>query len=444
MSDSMEVQLLKQMMAEREARIEVIKIRTSFLETKEKDLRQELLFVKDERETAAIDQQAERLDWNYSYAEEQKKLDQLSRDMQQQAASLQKYAEMVSKLTEKQQANQTTDSSYVMQMQAQLCKAMHSLGITDHQLELAKQHAAAINKQLRDDLVRLEEERTKMELHFMNELVKEDIDTRAIETEFKQKLEEIQKEIGQLEDDLDEKSKGSDDDDDEEEKASENEDDDEEDDEEMKEAKQELMNMLHEQKDKIAELEQANEKQKRRIAQLQRRIDNPDASSELFSPSSEDMGMSYDETEMDDDEEEEDDDDDETESNMHEKHHNIHGLSPRVQAALLESEPDEPETRTPETESTVIDMPPPVEEELPATDLNAESESQGDNEDDQEEEEEQAQDEPSQTADDVSQTGDSNAESESQGVDEDVADEESSLELNEESERQEEEEEDES
>ncbi|GKZ00030.1 hypothetical protein MPSEU_000956400 [Mayamaea pseudoterrestris] len=314
MSDSMEVELLRQMMAERETRIELLKVKLSYYETKQTQLHSELEKVKDDRENEAMEQQGERIEWQHTHAETIKQLEQLTRDLHQQMASLKKYVAMVQKQQDKQQP---TDSSFVMQMQAQLCKAMHSQGIVDHQLQLANLHADGLVKQLRDALVYVEEERTKVELEFMNSLVKEDTETREIENGFKEQLAEIQKEIAQLEDDMDEKSKGSDDEEEESNDENEQDSNDEEEDEEMKEAKQELMTMLHEQKEKIASLEKQNDKQLRQISSLKRRIDNPDASNEFESTPSEELGMSYDD---DDDSESEGDETEHVDDEQYSSH----------------------------------------------------------------------------------------------------------------------------
>ena len=299
----MEVELLRQMMVERETRIELVKQKLAFAEDKQQELRSELEQVKEQRLNESIDQQGERLECQHNHTEATKQLEQLTRDLNQQMASLQKYVVMVQQQQDKnQQMQQPADSSFVMQMQAQLCKAMHSQGIIDHQLRLANQHADGLVKQLREALVQVEEERSKVELEFMNSLVKEDSETRDIENGFKERLAEIHKEIAQLEDDLEEKSKGSDD------EESENDEENDEDDEEDAEAKQELMNMLHEQKQKIADLEKQNAKQLKQISSLKRRIENPDASTEFFSPS-EEMGMSYDESESEDETSDHADDD---------------------------------------------------------------------------------------------------------------------------------------
>jgi hypothetical protein len=292
MTDSMEVELLKQMMVERETRIELLKLKLSFYESRQSQLCSELEQVKEERLNEVIDQQGERIEWQHTHTETVKQLEQLTRDLNQQMASLQKYVTMVQQQHDKNKSSlqQQTDSGFVMQMQAQLCKAMHSQGIADHQLQLVNAHSDAMAKQLRDALIFVEEERSKVELEFMNSLVKMDSETREIESGFKARLAEIHKEIAQLEEDLEEKSKGSDD------EENDEEDEEEEDDEETKQAKQELMNMLKEQKDKIAALEKENDKQLRQISSLKRRIDNPDASAEFLSRS-EELGMSYDDSE---------------------------------------------------------------------------------------------------------------------------------------------------
>lgn len=336
MSDSMEVELLKQMMAERETRIELLQVKLTFYEEKQARLCSELEQVKDQRENEAIEQQGERVEWNHTHAESMKQLEQLTRDLHQQMASLQKYVGMVQQQQEKG-GQQQVDSSFVMQMQAQLCKAMHSQGIADHQLRLAREHADSLVKQLREALVSLEEERSTVELEFMNALVREDTETRELENGFKDRLTEIQKEIAQLEEDTEDKSQASEGVDSETEEQ--DDDEEEEDAEELKAAKEELMGMLRELRDKIASTEKENASQLRKISSLKRRLENPGGSSEFLSPS-EEMGMSYDDSESDDGSEDAEDLDDHAAVITNDEPEHGKSLSSEVSAETL-SEPED-------------------------------------------------------------------------------------------------------
>jgi hypothetical protein len=253
----MEAELLRGMIADRDSRMEKIKRKTEEVAVRYLQLCQQLEEVSAQvaEQTATISSERNALMRQYKTVVD--KLDQLQRDFKQQGASLQTYSKdsFVTKIG--------SDASYVMRMQAQLCKAMHSLGITDHQMELAQKHAEAVAKYQKEMLVQCREEHTATELGLMNQLIVKDNERREIEDSLLAKLEVIAKERDALERQLEESGHDL-----------EEEDDDVavDEDEEAKAEKEELMQLLSERRVEIDRLEQLQEEQEELIAELEEQL----------------------------------------------------------------------------------------------------------------------------------------------------------------------------
>jgi hypothetical protein len=254
----MEAELLRGMIADREVRMEKIKRKIEEVAERYVLLCQQLEAVSAQvaQQTATISSERAALMRQYKTVVD--KLDQLQRDFRQQGASLQTYSK------DSYATKVGNDASYVMRMQAQLCKAMHSLGITDHQMELVQKHAEAITKYQREKLVQCREEHTATELGLMNQLITKDNERREIEDALLVKLEVIAKERDLLERQLEESGHDFDDD-----EAGGNVDDEEEEDAEEKAEKEELMQLLSERRAEIDRLEQLQEEQEELITELE-------------------------------------------------------------------------------------------------------------------------------------------------------------------------------
>ena len=105
------------------------------------------------------------------------KLVTLNRDLAQQVASLHKYAE--------QENPEAKDTSYVMRTQAQLCKAMHSMGILDHQNQLLRDSSADVIRALKEARAKASDEKIQLELQLMNQLVHADNERKDVESSLK-------------------------------------------------------------------------------------------------------------------------------------------------------------------------------------------------------------------------------------------------------------------
>ena len=262
----MEAELLRGMISDRDLRMEKIQRKSQEQAQRNIELCQQL-----ETVAAEVQQQSQHISIEKNqlvsqYQSVVNKLEQMQRDFKQQGASLKTYSKDASILGK---ANGSSgDASYVMRMQAQLCKAMHSLGITDHQMELATKHTDLIVKYQKETLVQCREERTSTELNLMNQLIEKDNERRSIEESYQAKLDVIAKEREALERQMEESGHDLEDDDDEGNTA----DEDDEEDVEEKEMKQELMQLLTERRSEIERLEIAIEEQEDLIAELEEQV----------------------------------------------------------------------------------------------------------------------------------------------------------------------------
>jgi len=256
----MEAELLRGMIADREERIAKIERKTSDGDKKIHRVQQQLEEVKQQNADLAVDLKANRERLMNSKAVTIEKLSAAQADMNKQGRMLQAYAGALKQ--EDEIVSASNDANFVTKMQAQLCKAMHTLGIIDHQLEIVKEQAADMTKLQKDAMTSVSNEMSEIELELMNQLMERDTATRAVENDFSGKLAGIRREMDAVEEQV-----FSSDDEDEEES------DEEEIDEEEKAAKEELMRMLQQQKEKISNLERETEEQEDTIQELEDQLE---------------------------------------------------------------------------------------------------------------------------------------------------------------------------
>mmetsp|Transcript_31217 Transcript_31217/g.51540 ORF Transcript_31217/g.51540 Transcript_31217/m.51540 type:complete len:278 (-) Transcript_31217:100-933(-) len=181
-----EEQLLQQMIHERDERISNITIMTGKAEVKAGATLKKLHKIKQELASARI-QQINMVDARFKHNTYIKKqIALIERDVIQQNGGLHSYANIL-----KEAAPEAADSSYVVRMQAQLCKAMHSMGILEHQLEILNNFSAATIGGLKASMTDVMEEKTTIEIQIMNELMVVDDGKRTIEEELSRQRHEI-------------------------------------------------------------------------------------------------------------------------------------------------------------------------------------------------------------------------------------------------------------
>jgi hypothetical protein len=176
------------------------------------------------------------------------KVQKAEKDVRNQNGSLHLYADIL-----KEAAPESVDSSYVVRMQSQLCKAMHSMGILEHQLHIVNKISSDVVKAQKDAITAVAEEKTRMELEMMNQLVMTDDAKKQVQEEYKPRLEKEQLAVVEMR-----KRLGENDD-----NGSESED----------ELEVEMREGLEELKEAIEEMEEETDEQLRAIESLQAQLE---------------------------------------------------------------------------------------------------------------------------------------------------------------------------
>ena len=244
------------MIHDRDRRISSIKHKMEEQQKKMSHFQEELLQIKTKRESSEIAHMDELTALMEDKEVSERALGRLQNDLKkQQGDSLQLYAEVIKKEAANAKVSDKPDSSYCMRMQAQLCKCMHSMGIMENQTELVKSTCDEMIKSLKEAVNRTIDEKTNVELEFMNQLVITDNTRRENEEGWKAKLDALHASIQELEEKLEDHESDSDSDS--------------EIDEEEEEEKELLKKELKERNDEIAAVQKEIEEQKERIKQLE-------------------------------------------------------------------------------------------------------------------------------------------------------------------------------
>lgn len=180
---------------------------------------------------------------------------------QQQGPQLQVYNEVMSSM--ETQEEEAQDSSYVTRMQAQLCKAMHSMGMYETQLAMSTAQIESLQKHLRDSKTELIEEKTQVELKLMNDLVLADNVRKEVSEKVQKQTEEFTSEKDALLEKFEEQQEQK------EEGTGAAEDEEEEDDEEEK---AELSEILEEGREEIARMEAENAEEQKKLEDLKQKV----------------------------------------------------------------------------------------------------------------------------------------------------------------------------
>lgn len=175
---------------------------------------------------------------------------------QQQGPQLHIYNEIMKSLTVPTADSQ--DSSYVTRMQAQLCKAMHSMGMVETQLAMSTGQAEGVQRYLRESKTSLLEDKTQVELKLMNDLVGADNLRKEVADKVQKQTEDFTKEKDSLLDKIEQQQEQGD------EEPEEQDDDDEE--------KEELMEILTEGRDEITRIEKENKEELAKLEALKQKV----------------------------------------------------------------------------------------------------------------------------------------------------------------------------
>lgn len=248
--------LLQDMIAERDRKIHDLVISLEAYDRKLVALREKVQQTKTDAAKARIEQidrEGSIQKQNHSLA---KQLSDVEKGVIQQNGGLHIYANVL-----KEAAPESTDSSYVIRMQSQLCKAMHCMGVLQHQLEILHDYSGQVLSALKGSMAQITEEKTMVEVKLMNELMQVDTLKRRMEEGLRRSLEEFQasQRVFSLSQSFTTQESGG---------GNNNDDDDSaEIDEDL------LLEILQERKEDIAAMEQENAKQEEQIKELKAKIE---------------------------------------------------------------------------------------------------------------------------------------------------------------------------
>mmetsp|Transcript_17837 Transcript_17837/g.49445 ORF Transcript_17837/g.49445 Transcript_17837/m.49445 type:complete len:292 (-) Transcript_17837:243-1118(-) len=198
----MEEELLREMIRDRDAQITLIQRKVEDSDKKTARFTSELNELRAERTQTKgeLEKEREQLLRRYrklveEHSQQKDQMDMKKQQAQAQGTTLHAYTEVMKTVA----TPESRDSSYVMRMQAQLCKAMHSMGMIENQLAMTNKHADQIQKFLKECNTGMVEEKSQVELKLMNDLVIQDNERREIETKHKGMMETFWSEKDALE-----------------------------------------------------------------------------------------------------------------------------------------------------------------------------------------------------------------------------------------------------
>ena len=168
--------LLQEMIVERDRKINDLIVSTEACDRKIVELRGVLQQTK----TDSTKERLARINLEEDFEKQRqalaKQIAHVKGNVIQQNGGLHVYANVL-----KEASPESADSSYVIRMQSQLCKAMHSMGALEHQLEIVNQISASTLGALKGSMATMFEEKTMVELKLMNELMQVDTIKRRME-----------------------------------------------------------------------------------------------------------------------------------------------------------------------------------------------------------------------------------------------------------------------
>ena len=258
----MEAELLRGMISDRDDRIANIKRKQEALNAKEERLKDELSEAAETNSSQIIAQQTEKTALFHDEQGIMHQLINLHQHLQRQGESLNEFVMYIQQNGE----IPANDTQNLMRLQAQLCKAMHSMSIVDRQHNLQKEHVEKSLKFLKEELAKQSEDKAHLERSILNKLMEKDSEVRGVENELKKELDVTLKEMSAIRDQLEDSDEEDEDGPKEDEEEAEEE---EELDEEEKAAKEEMMKLLQQRREEIEKLEKDIEAREELIEELQ-------------------------------------------------------------------------------------------------------------------------------------------------------------------------------
>lgn len=196
-----EVKLLQSMVKERDEKIKTLKEEVLGIEEITRKIQEELemMVAKQKEDKFLHEEKCEGLVKERVGVEKEMHL--LQKEMKE-SSTLHEYANLLRKASPG-----SVDSTYVVRLQAQLCKSMHSMGMLENQMTIVKKNCNGLVKSLKDEISSITDDKCKMEIELINQLGTMDAERRVSEEEWQKKLDdqkaknaELEEKIGPLED----------------------------------------------------------------------------------------------------------------------------------------------------------------------------------------------------------------------------------------------------
>ena len=272
----MEEEILQEMIRDRETQIKVLQNRIDWTTVKIDKIKGTLHSVSQEttQQHVQVTLNLEQCLLGYSNAVQQlqQSLDSLhlnpQRDQQQNEHRFQLYMDTVKEIMSTtttaegegvgEDSSSSSSSVYVLRMQAQLCKAMHSMGMMEIQLSMIQNGSIERQKQLKEVITHTLDEKSHVELKIMNDLILGGDALREVEQKHKQMVAEFSKQKDALLEKI--------------EKQQEKNEDDEGGEEDDEEEKEELKEVLKEGKEEVERLETNNKEQLKTLLDLKAKV----------------------------------------------------------------------------------------------------------------------------------------------------------------------------
>mmetsp|Transcript_22697 Transcript_22697/g.33514 ORF Transcript_22697/g.33514 Transcript_22697/m.33514 type:complete len:265 (+) Transcript_22697:90-884(+) len=248
---SEEEELLRDMILDRDRTIDQLERRTSKVGQKIIDVVRKSKSITHEAAETRLSRISIEKELNEKISLYKQRISLLEKDLLKQNGGLHHYAQSIQEVEPG-----VKESSYVVRVQSQLCKAMHSMGILSGQLETVKQQSEATLTRTKATIHDLMERKTQIEVEIMNDLMKIDDENRHLED----KLKDAKKKFDDLRETMSRRDSTDEEDGDEED------DDDDEIDEDL------LQELLNERKELIVELEEENMKRAKQIEALNEKL----------------------------------------------------------------------------------------------------------------------------------------------------------------------------
>lgn len=256
----MEEEILQEMIQDRETQIKLIQTKMELQARRLDRIKTALATTRENYSKERIDHTLDLEQSHQHYVKIVKQfkeaIQSLDMTKQQQGPQLFMYNEAMKAMA----APENRDSSYVTRMQAQLCKGMHNMGMLETQLAMVMAQCADRQKYLKDTITHIVEEKSRVELQLMNELIAADNARREVETKHKNMVESFTKEKDALIEKIEKQQEEAEKD---EEDAKEEDDD---------EEKAELQEILSQGREEIARLEAENKLELARLEELKAKV----------------------------------------------------------------------------------------------------------------------------------------------------------------------------